>query len=85
MPDARNAAPTGMLGPTGEFVACTPSNIPLDPLPRAVYVGTAGDLVVIGRNNNTVTLKNVPAGSMLPIRPTFILPTSSATDIVILY
>ena len=53
-------------------------------IPRAVYVGVGGDIVCRGLDSDSdVTLKNVPSGALLPIRPKFIRATdTTATDLV---
>jgi hypothetical protein len=56
----------------------------LDPLPKAIYVGTAGDVVVRFSTGSDVTFKNVPAGTVLPIRPLYIRTASTASDFVTL-
>jgi len=55
---------------------------------RAIYVGTAGNLVVsmVSETSNTfVTFSSVPAGSILPIRVRRVSSTSSASNLVGLY
>jgi hypothetical protein len=52
---------------------------------RAVYVGGAGDLAVIMRNGETITLVAVPAGTLLPIAVSRVMSTNTtATSIVAL-
>lgn len=52
---------------------------------RGIYVGGAGDLVVKDASGGAaVTLKAVPAGSVLPIRVSFVMAATTATDIVAL-
>lgn len=57
--------------------------------PRALYVGTGGSLVVHMANGAgtqaEVTFANVAAGSTLAIRPTRVLDTSTADNIVALW
>jgi hypothetical protein len=49
---------------------------------RGLYVGTGGDLAVL-MDNGSVTLANVPTGSVLPVRTKRVLLTgTTATDIV---
>ena len=55
------------------------------PPPRAVYVGGAGDLVVRMVDGSIVTLKAVPAGSMLPINIDQVRAATTATDVVGFY
>lgn len=51
--------------PSGDFVAVTPddnNDLPGGPC-RAIYVGTAGNLTVIGAlNGSSVTFNNLPVG-----------------------
>lgn len=37
------------------------------PAPRALYVGTGGDVKIDTLNGTTVTFTNVPAGAILPV------------------
>lgn len=55
----------------------------LEEIPKYLYVGGAGDLHLKGRGKNrTVVLVGVPAGSLIPFRPEFVLAATTATDIV---
>ena len=54
--------------------------------PATLFVGTGGDLEVITLGGSTLTLKNIPDGSFLPIQVTRVKATSTtATDIVALF
>ena len=80
----------GATGPAGRAYAVTPSDsVDLDPVPRAIYVGGTGDLTVeipgAGGAPGTVTFAAVPAGTLLPIRPSKIKAASTATAIVAVY
>ena len=60
---------------------------------RALYVGGAGDLEVIlvsdydvgNPTSNSVTLVDVPSGSVLPLAVVKVLVATTATDIVALF
>jgi hypothetical protein len=55
-------------------------------LTRGIYVGGAGDLVAVDKDNNPVTFSSVPAGTILPIRARRVNSTSTtATNMVALY
>lgn len=59
---------------------------PLVAQPRCLYVGGAGDVAITNRFGDVVTMKNVPAGSFLPVRPDAVMFTgTSATNIVAMY
>lgn len=79
--------PTNLTAPAREAVAVTPSNsIDLPVLPRAIYVGQAGDLAVRLPDGSVVTFANVQAGSFLPIRVQGINATgTTASQIVSLW
>jgi hypothetical protein len=77
----------GMTSPANDAAAVTPSDTaPLVYVSRALYVGGAGNLVVTMQGGGNVTFTGVPAGTVLPIRVTHVLSTSTtATSIVNLY
>lgn len=58
-------------------------------LPRAVYVGGGGDLVVKMDDGSgttaSVTFTAVPTGAVLAIRPTHIMSSTSASAFVLLW
>lgn len=80
----------GANGPASNAVAVVFSTGLFDPtfITRGIYVGTAGHVQVLmasERTNDTtyVTFKNVPAGTLLPIRARRIVEVSgTATDMV---
>lgn len=78
-----------VFAPSTDAVAVTPNDVvPLNLIPKAVYIGTGGDLTVCGSKEGAtdVTFKNVPDGAVLPFRAKFIRATgTTATDIVVLY
>lgn len=64
-------------------------DIPKEPYgryPDAVFIGGAGNLVVIDQTGNLITFKGVLAGTMLAISPKRINATdSTAADLVACY
>ncbi len=74
----------GLESPATAGVAVTPSDVTvLSQTSRAIYVGTAGDITVTMADGNDVTFANVPAGTILPIRCTYVKSTGTdASDIV---
>lgn len=51
----------------------------------ALYVGTGGDVSCLDSLSATVVFKNVPSGSVLPVRTVQVKAATTATDIVALY
>lgn len=76
----RASSPTG---PAEHGFAITPDNAnDLAEVTRAIYVGTGGTLVLRMRSGAEVTLANVPAGVVLPVRAMRVLAATTATDLV---
>ena len=80
-------SPDEQISPARNAAAVVPHAT--DPLPnvsKALYVGGAGDLVVrLVDDSADVTFVGVAAGSIVPIRATFVRDTGTATNIVNLY
>lgn len=77
----------GLNSPASGANSITPNNnTDLATVTRAIYVGGAGDLRVKMINGDTVTLTNLAAGVIYPLRCSRVLATSTtATDLVGLY
>ena len=77
----------GIGEPAAYAVAVTPSDADeLATVSRALYIGGAGNLVVVTYGGDTVTLVGATAGSIIPIRVKQVKATSTtATSIVSLY
>jgi len=73
----------GLESPANDWVAITPSDgTELANIPRALYIGTGGDIVLTDSGGNDVTFQ-VLTGQLLPLRPTFVKATgTTATGIV---
>lgn len=80
--------PSTNTAPAISAKAVTPSadsNLP-DGICRALWVGGAGNVVLIAANDtDAVTIAGVEAGTILPIRTKAVRNTSTATSIVALY
>lgn len=77
-----------ILSGSKSFEAITPDDATqLTRLPRAIYIGGAGDLIVQGQDDTTdTTFVGLSAGQVLDIRPKFVKATgTTATNIVALY
>lgn len=85
----------GLKGPARNFDPCrnaapvTKSDTDtLNPHPLFLYVGTGGaaDLVVdMADTGTTVTFKNVPSGTVLPIQVQRVRTTSTVNDVVAMW
>jgi hypothetical protein len=89
MPDAFERNSDSVLAPARSAFAVTKSNATNYltgeglSVPKALYIGTAGDVVVqLVADAGTVTFKAVPAGALLPIRVQRVLAATTAADIV---
>lgn len=55
-----------------------------DPFPRAIYVGTGGNVVVVTIEDTTLTFNNFPSGEILPVRAKQVLAATTASNIIAL-
>lgn len=86
MPDPFRRAYASEASAVSGFAITPHATDPLSIFPRAVYVGGAGDLVVRLMNDNAdVTFSAVPAGTLIPIRPSHVRSSSTATLLLGLY
>lgn len=88
MPDAFAGAADAVHAPSTRAVAVvTHDTNPLADVPKALFVGTGGAIVMRGVGGGAdVTWKNVPSGAILPFRALYVRATgTSAADIVALY
>lgn len=72
------------LPATAAFAISTSDATPLPQIPRALYVGVTGNVAVrpVGSESD-VTFIAVPAGTILPVRVSFVRATlTTATDII---
>jgi hypothetical protein len=81
----RNQFPyRGSIDGATEAFAVTKADADLAEVPRALWIGTGGDLTLRFGTSADVVIKNVPDGALLPIRPTQIRAATTAADIVAL-
>ena len=60
--------------------------VDLEYVARAIYIGTGGNICVVTSSGDEVIFKNVPSGSILPVRASRIKATgTSAADLVMLF
>jgi len=87
MAEDNGAVGIDKIAPAANAKAVTESDdTVLDPYPRGLWVGGAGNLVVdmVGGQRD-VAFNSVPAGTLMNIRVTKVKAASTATDIVALW
>ncbi|WP_454280464.1 spike base protein, RCAP_Rcc01079 family [Sphingomonas sp. Marseille-Q8236] len=91
MADVFSSSADTVSSPATRAAAITPSDTAdLPDIPKGVYVGTGGDITMIGvgapASATGITWKNVPAGSLIPFRPRRILANgTTASNMLGLY
>lgn len=88
MTDHFQSAADSVSAPARAALAVVPHDSnPLADIPKALFVGSAGDIVMRGVDGGSdQTWRNVPAGAILPFRARYIRATgTSAADILALY
>ena len=61
----------------------TSDSAAVSPVPRAIYIGGAGNVKVDMASGGTVTFSAVPVGTVLKIRPTKIYATGTTATLMI--
>ncbi len=74
MADRHNREPDSVTSSSRRPFPITPhATAEIDPLPKAIYVGTGGDIVLRGVDSAVdVTFKSVPSGAILDVRAQYI-------------
>lgn len=68
---------------TGNFVVAPSDTVNFTTAARSLYVGGAGDVVVVAPDDSAVKFVGVPAGTVLPVRAKRVnLTGTTATNIV---
>jgi hypothetical protein len=72
-----------LSGPAASGFAITPSDsASLTEATRALYIGAAGDLTVRMLSGEILTLQNVPAGAILPLRTIAVMATGTTAGAI---
>jgi hypothetical protein len=85
MPQDPFSSTDSVTSPSRDWFNIAPSDsADLSFIPKAIYVGTGGDLVVTSaRTNSEVIFRNVPSGAVLDVRPAAVRETgTTAADLV---
>jgi len=85
MSDPWSFSAVGQDSPATSAAAVTPGTAVLDPTPRALWVGGAGNVVCTPLGGGTATIAGVAAGSIIPLRVTTVGTATTATLIVALW
>jgi hypothetical protein len=73
----------GLASASG-VIAVTPSDsTAIATLPRALYVGGAGNIAVLMEDDSTATFSSVPAGTLLPIRVKRVNSTNTTATLIL--
>jgi len=85
--DAFSGAADALFAPATRAVAVVPDDLTaLADVPKALFVGTGGSLVMRGASGVDQAWRNVPSGAVLPFRAVFVRATgTTAADILALY
>lgn len=85
MPQDPFSSTDSVTSPSRNWFDIVPDdNTDLSFVPKAIFVGTGGDLVVASASTDSeVIFRNVPSGSVLDIRPAAVRETgTTAADLV---
>ena len=78
MPKDFSRMQTGFDSPAEAAREIVPGASAISPIPRALYVGVSGHLIVKMKDGQEVRFYNVPVG-ILPIQAEFVLATSGTS------
>ncbi|WP_380058858.1 hypothetical protein ACFE33_15255 (plasmid) [Falsihalocynthiibacter sp. SS001] len=76
----RGITPTTNSPAIDAFAIAPNDGADLVEVPRAIYVGQGGTITAITREGSQVTLENVPAGTVLPIRLRKVFATGTSAQ-----
>lgn len=76
--------PTNLVAPARDAAAILPNDsVDLGQLPRALFVGTAGNVAAIMAGGQSVLFENCAAGSVLPVRAVRIRATGTTAGAIV--
>jgi hypothetical protein len=82
MADDFSTHESSLNSPASNAATVTPSTSPLSYTTRGLWVGGAGDVNVTMAGGGNVVFSGVPAGTLLPIRVTHVLATSTTATLI---
>ena len=74
-----------VVSPARKFAPITPADTALAVIPKALYIGGAGNLVVYEADGTTAVTFVVQSGAVLPVRVSQVRAATTATGIIGLY
>lgn len=83
MADDFNDYRAELHSPAGDAALITPGASAMANVTRGIYVGGAGNLNVTTLGGTTVLFSAVPGGTIIPIRATHILATSTTATLIV--
>lgn len=79
-----NLAQSAMTPSENPYAVAPDDDSDLPAIPKAIYVGQGGDIVLRGRDSSqNVTFTAVPAGTQLQVRPRRILATGTTAGNIV--
>ena len=75
-----------LIDPATEAFSIVPGSGTLARVPRALWIGTGGNLSVVmmdDQSDTPVLLENIPSGTQLAIRPKKILGSGTTADAIV--
>ena len=83
MADRFESHESSLNSPADDGFSITPGVSEFTTTARAIYVGGAGDVELISLKGTTLIFKSVPAGTIIPMRSTHVLATSTTATFLI--
>ena len=82
MPQKNQFPGRGPLGSATDAFVVTPGASELPEVPRALWVGSGGNIAVKFNGGDPVVLKNIQSGTLLSISPSHVLAAGAGTTAI---
>jgi len=84
MPDRYSSTFANLSSPAIDAFDVTPDDATdLPEVTRAIYIGVGGDLAIVTKEGGAVTLANLQAGTVLPLRVRAVRATGSTAQNIV--